>query len=350
MSANTSAPIAAVTGGNGFIGRALVSRLLDAGYQVRVLSSRPAQAASSGDKSIESFQANLATVNAKQPDELRPFLDGASVVYHLAGTVSRAPDARQRMMQLHIEGTRALLAAVALARPERVVLMSTSGTVGVSDKPTPATDESAYAVDPALRWAYYESKIYQEKLAISWAREHDTPVAMLRPSLALGPGDHDMSSTGDVLNFLERKIPGIPGGGLSFVDARDIADAAVAAGRVDLASIRTGEHAYRTYLLGAANLSFRDYLHMLEKQSGVSGPVIEAPPKLSVLGAKAWDKLAGEAGRRFMNLDPASADMANYYWYIDSSRAANELGFAPRAPEQTLRETIDWLRNRFRAE
>ncbi len=103
-------------------------------------------------------------------------------------------------------------------------------------------------------------------------------------------------------------------------------------------------------MLGAANLSFRDYLNMLEKQSGVSAPVMEAPPKLSVLGAKAWEKLAGEAGRRFMNLDPASADMANYYWYIDSQRAADELGFRPRAPEQTLRETIDWLRGRFRAE
>ena len=125
--------------------------------------------------------------------------------------------------------------------------MSTSGTVGVSDNPTLATDESGYAVDPALRWAYYESKIYQEKLAISWAREHDTPMAILRPSLALGPGDHDMSSTGDVLNFLERKIPGIPGGGLSFCDARDIADVAVTAGQhIPAAKLRTGEHKYRT--------------------------------------------------------------------------------------------------------
>lgn len=346
-SLKSEAPIAAVTGGSGFIGRALVLRLQDAGFRVRILTSKEVAESSAAEKStIEYFQANLLN---PQPARLAEFLDGVSVLYHLAGAVSREPDATQRLMALHVEGTRHLLIAVKAAAVPRVVLMSTSGTVGVSEKPTPATDQdSGYAIDPALRWPYYESKIYQEKLAIAWSREHQQTLAVLRPSLALGPGDHDLSSTGDVLNFLERKIPGIPGGGLSFVDARDIADAAVAAGQIDADKIQTDGAPYRTYLLGGANMSFREYLALLQKQSGVSAPSMEVPPKLSVLGAKAWSKLAGEAGRRLMDLDPASAEMANYYWYIDSSRAQRELGFNPRPADITLRETIDWLRNRNR--
>lgn len=336
-----------MTGGSGFIGRALVSRLSEAGYRVRVLTSRPGTPRENADpdEDVEFVQANLLK---PEQSALASFLDGASVLFHLAGAVSREPDATRRLMALHVEGTRHLLEAARTAGLERVVLMSTSGTVGVSTKPTPATDESGYAIDPALRWPYYESKIYQEKLAIAWSREHGQRLVVLRPSLALGPGDHDLSSTGDVLNFLERKIPGIPGGGLSFVDARDIADAAVAAARVDAQSITTDGAPYRTYLLGAANLSFREYLALLEKLSGVSAPGMEVPPKLSVFGAKAWSKLAGEGGRRLMDLDPASAEMANYYWYIDSSRAEQELGFRPRPKDVTLRETIDWLRNRNR--
>ncbi|MCR9142185.1 MAG: NAD-dependent epimerase/dehydratase family protein [bacterium] len=350
-SANSDRPIAAVTGGSGFIGRALVSRLEEAGYRVRVLTSKPvapraADAAPAGVATgPELFQADLL-----QPDAARlaEFLDGVSVLFHLAGAVSREPDATRRLMALHVEGTRHLFEAARTAGTERIVLMSTSGTVGVSAKPTPATDASDYAIDPALRWPYYESKIYQEKLAIAWSREHGKTLAVLRPSLALGPGDHDLSSTGDVLNFLERKIPGIPGGGLSFVDARDIADAAVAAAQLDADILKTDGAPYRTYLLGAANMSFREYLALLQKLSGVSAPTIEVPPKLSVLGAKAWSKFAGEAGRRLMDLDPASAEMANYYWYVDSSRAERELGFQPRPADATLRETIDWLRNRNR--
>lgn len=345
--------IVAVTGGNGFIGRALIHRLLDTGDQIRILTSsgRHASAETSNDAGaskapvIQYIRANLVE---PAPGTLAEFLDGVSVLYHLAGAVSRDHDAARRMMKLHVEGTRHLLNAAHAADVARVVLMSTSGTVGVSDKPTPATDDSNYAVRPALRWPYYESKIYQEKLAIAWSRETGRTLAVLRPSLALGPGDHDLSSTGDVLKFLERKIPGIPGGGLSFVDARDIADAALAAGDVADDVLTTNGEPYRTYLLGAANLSFRDYLALLQKQSGVSAPMMEVPPKLSVFGAKAWSKLAGESGRRVMDLDPASAEMANYYWYIDSSRAERELGFAPRPPEVTLRETIDWLRNRNR--
>ena len=344
----TRSPVAAVTGGNGFIGRFLVSRLREAGYQVRILTSSGRHNSGAGDVDdphISYVAGNLVRSTAEQ---LAGFLEGADALYHLAGAVTREPGANHKLMELHVQGTRHLLNAALLAKTERVILMSTSGTVGVSDKPDLADEDSPYAINPALRWPYYESKIYQEKLALAWSREHGRSLAVLRPSLALGPGDVDMSSTGDVLKFLERKIPGIPPGGLSFVDARDVADATLAAGQLDLAQIKTGDAPYRTYLLGSANMSFRVYLNLLSKLSGISGPVMEVPPKLSVAGARAWARVGGETGRRLMDLDPASADMANYYWYIDCSRAERELGFAPRSAETTLRETIDWLRQRHR--
>jgi dihydroflavonol-4-reductase len=38
--------------------------------------------------------------------------------------------------------------------------------------------------------------------------------------------------------------------------------------------------------------------------------------------------------------------MAQYYWYVDSSRARTELGFSPRDPMDTLAETVDDLKAR----
>ena len=55
-------------------------------------------------------------------------------VFHLAGLVSRDPDDGQRMMRLHVDGTRRVLEAAAAAGVRRVVLASTSGTIAVSQR------------------------------------------------------------------------------------------------------------------------------------------------------------------------------------------------------------------------
>ena len=49
-------------------------------------------------------------------------------------------------------------------------------------------------------------------------RDTGLPVVVLNPSLLLGPGDARLSSTDVVFKFLERRIPALPSGGLSFVD------------------------------------------------------------------------------------------------------------------------------------
>ena len=39
--------------------------------------------------------------------------------------------------------------------------------------------------------------------------------------------------------------------------------------------------------------------------------------------------------------------MADYFWYLDSSKAARELGFAPRDPQETLLDTVNYVRENF---
>jgi hypothetical protein len=36
--------------------------------------------------------------------------------------------------------------------------------------------------------------------------------------------------------------------------------------------------------------------------------------------------------------------MAQHFWYFDSGRAARELGFLPRDPADTLRDTVKYIR------
>ena len=313
-----------VTGATGFLGKALVPRLAAAGHRVRMLG-RSAPGAELLDHG-EFVQGDLGDRAA-----LKRALDGVEVLYHLAGMVSFDPADGPAMYRLHVAGTRGLLEeARARGGLERMVLASTSGTIAVSRTERVATEEDLPPVEVVGRWPYYLSKIYEEKLVLEHGSKHRLPVVVLNPSLLLGPGDERLSSTWTVMKFLQRDLPAMPGGGISFVDVRDAAEAFVAA--LDQGEVG-GKH-----LLGV-NMSMSEFFGRLERLSGVPAPRLRLPSKVKVAGAKLLEKLA-EARGRAPALDAASVDIAEHWFWVDARKAEHELGFVARDPQETLRDTV----------
>ena len=109
-----------VTGATGFLGSALVPLLREAGHEVRVLMR--SGAAFPGAESVKG--------DVRDPGSLRRALQGVEGLYHLAGLVSRDPADARKMYELHVDGTRNLLAEAERAGVGRVVLASSSGTIG----------------------------------------------------------------------------------------------------------------------------------------------------------------------------------------------------------------------------
>ena len=194
-------PLVLVTGGSGFLGRWVVEELLSSGHRVRVL----ARGKSPG--------LDVARDLDGTPPLAQAFI-GASALFHLAGFVSRDPGDGQRMMRVHIDGTRRVLEAAAAAGVRRVVLASTSGTIAVSRKAEVLDERAPYPTEIVSGWPYYLSKIYQEKLALDLGATLGLEVVVVNPTLLLGPGDDRASSTGDVRKFLKREIPAVPDGGV----------------------------------------------------------------------------------------------------------------------------------------
>jgi dihydroflavonol-4-reductase len=319
-----------VTGGTGFLGRQLVGQLLERGEEeVRVLTR-------SFDRELAERGAEIVEGSLTDPADVRRATQGVDRVYHLAGKVERKPERAHLMYDLHVEGTRRLLGALVEEEVERIVVASTSGTVGVSKDPNfVATEESPYAESLVRRWPYYLSKIYAERVCQRYLEEHDLPIVVMRPTLLLGPGDTRDSSTGDVKMFLKGKVPARLSGGLSFVDVRDAA-------RGFLLAMQCGEVG-ETYLLGQTNLALEDFFDRLEAISGVAAPRVSLPDSVVVTGTKLLDQTLGFLGFE-SDLDPTSVDMARYYWYIDASKAREVLGWNTRDPNTTLRDTVRWIR------
>ena len=88
-----------ITGGTGFIGRALVRRHLAAGDTVRLLSRRLGDNVALPD-TVQAFHGDLTGAVGS----LVPFVDGVDVLYHCAGEIRDLT----RMYSVHVTGTKNL--------------------------------------------------------------------------------------------------------------------------------------------------------------------------------------------------------------------------------------------------
>ncbi len=321
-----------ITGGTGFLGTHIVRQFLDAGEKhLRVMaSSVPEWMKDAGVKALEGSVTNR--------DDVAKAVKDVSTIFHLAGKVSRDNDDAAAMNKIHLEGTRLLCEAATEAGVETMILASSSGTIAASEDEQVFDETFPQPVDVISRWAYYASKYYQERAALENFSGEGQRLVILNPSLLLGPDDERMSSTKPVLDFLARKIPYCPSGGLNFVDVRDAAAAFISAAE-------KGKHQEK-YLLGAANMTFAEFFGRLERLSGVSAPILKVPKKLAVAGSTMIESVFKNWGRA-SPVAPKEVEQAEFFWYFDSSKAKEELEFARRDPQETLNDTIAYLRENF---
>ena len=322
-----------ITGGTGFLGSHLVRQLIEEGAKdIRVMAtSIPDWLV---DLGVETFEGSIT-----RQDDAKRAVEGINEIYHLAGKVSREQKDSREMYQIHVEGTRLLCDAAKAAGVKTIVLASTSGTIAVTKDGDVVPDESyPQPLEIISRWPYYASKSYQEMAALERFSGKGLRLVIMNPSLLLGPGDDRLSSTKVVLDFMARKIGAVPTGGVSFVDVRDAAKSLRIA-------MRKGRHGER-YLMGAANWTFTKFFGRLERLTKVSGPRFALPSKLAVTGAQLIDSLFRQWD--FASpVEPGAIEMAQYFWYLNCSKAARELGFKPRDPGETLHDTVVYLRENF---
>ena len=319
-----------VTGAPGFLGSPLVEGRCrrHEPSQLRVLAVAPAPEFSS--LGVEVQVGSILT-----PADVARALVGVRHVYHLAGFVSRKPADGHRMFQIHVQGTRLLCEAALQAGVKRILMVSTSGTVAVSRRADEMPDEdSPTPLELVSRWPYYTSKLYQEQTARHLCADR-IELVMVNPSLLLGPGDVRMGSTRDVLSYLAGDVRVVPPGGINFVDARDVA----AIIPVAMDKGRPGER----YLLGGHNMTFAEYFDRIERASKEYHPRVKAHGRWPVLAAKVQSAVFKAIGRT-SPIEPASVDMATYFWYFDSAKAKRELGFVPREASDTIFDTIRYIR------
>ncbi len=322
--------LAAVTGASGHLGANLVRALLEAGHSVRALVREDARA-------LEGLPVERRRGDVLDPPTLAPLVAGADAVFHLAGRISIAGDPDGAVRRTNVEGTRHVAAACLAAGVPRLVHLSSIHAVAPGPGGAPVNGSSPPADQDPGAPPYHRSKALGER-EVLLAASRGLQAVILRPTAVVGPEDQKPSRMGRVLLALARgRMPGLVASGFDWVDARDVALAALGAANAP----RPGG----PYFLPGHWRTLPQVARVVSAWSGRPAPRLTVPLGLARLVAplgEAWARLAGSEPL----LTRESLDALRHYHGASGADAARDLGFAPRPFEESLRDTLDWFRAR----
>jgi 2-alkyl-3-oxoalkanoate reductase len=325
--------IVLVTGGGGFLGSAIVKRLLDRGERVRSFSR--AHYPHLAGWGVEQIQGDLSEAEA-----LLSACSGVSSVFHVAakaGVWGRATD----FYRANVIGTQNVIAACRRQNVERLVYTG-SPSVVFHGGDMEGVDES---VPYPSRYSatYPETKAMAEQAVLEAARQGLAAV-VLRPHLIWGPGDPHL-----VPRILARaKRLRQVGAGKNRVDTIYIDNAALAH---VLAEARLRENpalSGRVYFISQDEpVSLWEMINAILKAGGLPPVRRKIAPGLAWTLGAIFESIYGALG---IKTEPpmtrfVARELATAHWF-DISAAKRDLGYAPEVTMvQGLARLAEWLKN-----
>lgn len=320
-----------VTGGTGFIGGAVVRRLLDAGHEVKALVRHGADTRQfDGLRVVEQVRGDL-----RDPDSLRRGMAGCGWVFHVAALYSFWGYGWEDFYQTNVEGTHHVLEVARDAGVERIVYTSSIATLGIHKDGSPANEDTPSSLADRIG-PYQRSKFLAEEIARDFARR-GLPVVIVNPSTPVGIGDHKPTPTGQIIvDFLKGRMFGYVDTGLNIVDVED-----VAAGH--LLAAERGQVGSQ-YILGGENLTLKQILDLLAEVSGRPQVRLRIPHWVAQCWAYVDVTMARLNRQRTPAATPDKVRLSRRYEFFDPGRAVAELGLPQTPARAALRKAVEWYR------
>lgn len=285
-----------VTGGTGYLGRALAERLQRDGHRVRILDVRP------GDLYCEYIEGDI--LSEKDVDRAAAGMDG---IFHVAAVVGFWKEKRAWQRMVNVDGTRNVMAAALRHQVPKVVYTSTINTLGFSaNEHDLGNEETPYNWGP-LDVSYMETKHEAEQLVIKMVHEQNLPATIVNPATIFGgSGAVGVNANRYIELIRAGQMPAYPTGGTNCVALEDVVEGHVLAFQKG----RPGER----YILGAENLTYKQLFDFIASELGVGAPAIPLVEGFTSMLANVAEKGFGLLGKE----PPFTAEMV---------RASSRLSF-----------------------
>jgi dihydroflavonol-4-reductase len=313
-----------LTGGSGFIGGALASRLVERGDEVVALA-RSGEA----ERTLAGRGTHVVRGDVLDEDVMAASMAGCELVYHVAGINTMCPTDPAALFHVNVRGAEMAVRAAARAGVRRFVLTSSAASLGEAAGTVGREDSSHRG---SFLSVYERSKHEGEVAAFAAARRAGIELVSINPSSVQGPGR--AGGTGRIMiAYLNGRLPAFVDTCISIVDIADCVEG-------HLLGAQRGRPGER-YVLNGATLRARDALALVSEISGVRHRVRLLPPPVARAAGAVVEgpfRLAGKS-------PPVCREMVRTLLHghrYDGSRATRELGLQYTPVDETFRRTIDW--------
>lgn len=324
---------AAVTGGTGFLGEAVVRLLVPQAECVRVLVRRPED-----DARVEALRARPIRGDLTEAEACAALIHPGDVVFHCAARVEMTGK-WEDFRQTTIEGTRRLLHAALSRRVQRFVYVSSAAVYSKENTAGGSVSAEKTRAVPARYNLYGRAKILAETLVRTECERAGCSWVILRPVFIYGPGNRVL-----VRNFsrlLARKRLFVVGPGNNRISTAYIDESAEA---VVLAGLHAKAHG-RVYDVASDEVVTQaEFLNSTADALGMPRPTRHIPARLAFTAAWAADMAA-----RLPGVEPpftrAMIDLMSADQVVDAGRLREELGWVHRTRfAEGMRRMRDWYR------
>ena len=319
-----------VTGATGFLGSAVMHRLLNAGHEVRLLVR-----GSSDRRNIANLPVEITEGDLRDHHSLEKAVNGCDYLFHVAADYRLWVPDPQTMYDINVHGTKALIIAAANAGLKRIIYTSSVAALGLTDDETPADEETPVALEQ-INGHYKRSKYLAEQTVQELTQQHQLPLVIVNPSTPIGPRDIRPTPTGRiVLDTLHDRMPAYVNTGLNIAHVDDIAQG-------HLLACEKGETGER-YILGGDNMTLIEVLETLDDIIGQRKKRFNLPTDVMLPIAWCMEKIAAVTHKEpRATLD--SIRMAKKIMFFTSDKAMRTLGYQYRPARLALEDAIKWYR------
>jgi nucleoside-diphosphate-sugar epimerase len=315
-----------LTGATGYIGHSLAVELTRRGDTVHALVRDITKAKRQLPHEIKLFQGDITDIN-----QVRLAMAGCTQVYHLAAYARLWSAKRQKFFEINVDGTRNVLDASVEHNIEKLVYTSSCGVLGNSLKhPLSEKDSRINSIT--------NDYDFTKHMCECMIREYSAKglhCVIVNPSRVYGPGQEGFSNPFSTMisRCLEGKVIVVPGPGHIVANYAYIDD--VVQGHI--AAMRFGKSGER-YILGGANLSYKDVIRNIRSQIPQSRIISVQPSILKALGW--WNIMKYRLSGKEPQLTPNVVKRITKNAALDCSRAVSELQYSITPFDSGIQMTI----------
>ncbi len=320
-----------VTGASGFVGAAVVRRLLAEDAAVRVMTR-----ASSDPRNLEGLPVERVIGDLTDPASLARAVAGCEALFHVAADYRLWIPDPQAMLAANVQGTVNLMTAAAEAGVKRIVYTSSVAVLGLDPDGHPADEATPSAIGDMIG-TYKQSKFLAEEAVRRMVDEQGLACVVVNPSTPIGPRDVRPTPTGRVVVEAARgRMPAVVDTGLNVVHVDDVAEG-------HLLAFETGTVGQR-YLLGGENMTLFDIVALAARCAGKGPPRARLPHGLILPFAWLAEGWARRSGREpFATVD--GLRMARKRMWFSSAKAEAALGYRHRPGAAAIEDAVAWFRD-----